>query len=186
LKADAKFRRKSVEGLSILLFIFAFLGNTFYVLSIVLAAPPPGEQAHYLLRALPYLLGSGGTLVFDLTIMIQAAIYGSAPPTAQLDTRHRRSYSYGAIKRRRVHTEDGLASHSAVGERRPLLSHSPVRSVTEPPAAWGSTTFKRSQSASSTASNGGGGAGGAGGSGNGGGLWIRTEGSPTQSNANMP
>lgn len=27
-----------------------------------------------------YLLGSGGTLLFDLTIMIQSLIYGSSPP----------------------------------------------------------------------------------------------------------
>jgi hypothetical protein len=32
-----------------------------------------------------YLLGSGGTLVFDLTIMIQSLIYGSAPPIDERD-----------------------------------------------------------------------------------------------------
>lgn len=36
-----------------------------------------------------YLLGSGGTLVFDLTIMIQSLIYGSAPP---LDERDQEDY----------------------------------------------------------------------------------------------
>lgn len=32
-----------------------------------------------------YLLGSGGTLVFDLTIMIQSFVYGSAPPIDERD-----------------------------------------------------------------------------------------------------
>lgn len=130
-----QFQRKSVEGLSILLFVFAFLGNVTYVLSIVLVPAPEGEYSHYLLRALPYLLGSGGTLMFDLTIMVQSVVYGSAHPvaTSPLDARHRRSYSYGAIRRRRTHTEDGLVT-SSVGlpsERRPLL-HSPARATTEP------------------------------------------------------
>ena len=32
-----------------------------------------------------YLLGSGGTLIFDLTIMVQSIIYGSAPPIDERD-----------------------------------------------------------------------------------------------------
>ncbi|KAF7294849.1 hypothetical protein MIND_01022800 [Mycena indigotica] len=67
------FVRKSVEGLSMYLFIFAFLGNTFYVLSIMTSekahAPPP-VSTEFLRESLPYLLGSGGTLMFDVTISI--------------------------------------------------------------------------------------------------------------------
>ena len=52
----SQFMRKSVEGLSILLFIFAFLGNTFYVLSI-LASPNmdlPAPQARaFLMESVP-------------------------------------------------------------------------------------------------------------------------------------
>ncbi|KAI0035930.1 PQ loop repeat-domain-containing protein [Vararia minispora EC-137] len=70
--------RKSVEGLSIYLFIFAFLGNFFYVLSI-LTAPnmylPPPEASAYISESIPYLLGSGGTLMFDVTIVVQSRIY---------------------------------------------------------------------------------------------------------------
>ncbi|TXT03855.1 hypothetical protein VHUM_04332 [Vanrija humicola] len=136
------FQRKSVEGLSILLFIFAFLGNVAYVASILVRPAPPGEGAHYLLKALPYLLGSGGTLLFDLTIMIQSLIYGSAPPMPEspLDRpRPRRTYSsrrrprhadtWSAGQVASAYAEDGLAT----SERRPLLSAgaSPVRSTSE-------------------------------------------------------
>ncbi|WWC89953.1 uncharacterized protein L201_004882 [Kwoniella dendrophila CBS 6074] len=107
------FQRKSVEGLSILLFAMAFLGNLTYVSSILLNPAgngDPNEAGHYLLEALPYLLGSGGTLVFDLTIMIQSIIYGSSPPMPipqnQIDRSSRRR-GYFTSKRKLKHVEDG-------------------------------------------------------------------------------
>ncbi|KAG8807277.1 hypothetical protein FRC17_004537, partial [Serendipita sp. 399] len=133
------YTRKSVQGLSLALFVFAFLGNTFYVASI-LSSPviweyPPDalpivakvdlsplstsanipipsatpsspinlfdspslyKPRHYrdfpdgrstppyrtprarafLQESLPYLLGSGGTLCFDVIIVTQGIIYG--------------------------------------------------------------------------------------------------------------
>ncbi len=52
----AKYVRKSVEGLSMFLFVFAFLGNTFYVLSI-LSSPkldaPHAEAMAFLLESIP-------------------------------------------------------------------------------------------------------------------------------------
>ncbi|WOO84374.1 Lysosomal amino acid transporter 1 [Vanrija pseudolonga] len=153
------FQRKSVEGLSILLFIFAFLGNVAYVASIVFRPAPPGEGAHYLLKALPYLLGSGGTLLFDLTIMIQSVIYGSAPPVPESPLDHprpRRTYSsrrrprhadtWSAGQHASFHAEDGLAT----SERRPLLSAgaSPIRTTSD---AWGA----RKDSGTSAHSSGG-------------------------------
>jgi hypothetical protein len=77
-----------------------------------------------------------------------------------------------------VHTEDGLSAHtqtSAVqGERRPLLSHSPVRSVTEPLSAWNHPVEPtRKASTSSTASA------------SGGALMLRQSESPTQSSTSM-
>ncbi|OCF36512.1 hypothetical protein I316_01761 [Kwoniella heveanensis BCC8398] len=141
------FQRKSVEGLSILLFLFAFLGNTTYVSSILLnpsGGSDPTEAGHYLLEALPYLLGSGGTLMFDLTIMIQSVIYGSAPPVPQPPTpmeRSSRRRGYFSSKRKVRHLEDGIhhphphansygsghghghaRAHSLQGERAPLLA----------------------------------------------------------------
>jgi hypothetical protein len=50
--------RKSVEGLSIFLFFFAFCGNLSYVGSILLnpaGSASPSDAGHYLLEALPYV-----------------------------------------------------------------------------------------------------------------------------------
>ncbi|WVR05156.1 hypothetical protein IAU60_002168 [Kwoniella sp. DSM 27419] len=111
------FQRKSVEGLSILLFLFAFLGNISYVASILLnptGDADPSEAGHYLLEALPYLLGSGGTLMFDLTIMIQSLVYGSAPPVHLPPTPLERSRRRGYFtqKRKLRHLEDGSHAHA--------------------------------------------------------------------------
>ncbi|KAF5373865.1 hypothetical protein D9758_000611 [Tetrapyrgos nigripes] len=70
--------RKSVEGLSIYLFIFAFLGNVFYVASILTSPEmflPQPASGNFIRESIPYLLGSGGTLMFDLTIVTQAYLY---------------------------------------------------------------------------------------------------------------
>jgi len=72
------FVRKSVEGLSMYLFVFAFLGNTFYVSSILtspkLDIPGPDASA-YIQESIPYILGSAGTLIFDITIVSQSFLY---------------------------------------------------------------------------------------------------------------
>ncbi|OCH92230.1 PQ-loop-domain-containing protein [Obba rivulosa] len=99
--------RKSVEGLSIYLFIFAFLGNSFYVASILtspkLAQAAPAAAA-YLRESIPYLLGSGGTLMFDVTIVTQSWLYRPSP-----HTRGRRST-------RSLHEEEaGLLEADATG-----------------------------------------------------------------------
>lgn len=100
-----------MQGLSLALFVFAFLGNLFYVSSIltspVLYSPPqtdpPSSPAlsnatslpspllaadaqpktgwsspagrNFLRESLPYLLGSGGTLIFDIIIVSQGMYY---------------------------------------------------------------------------------------------------------------
>ncbi|KAI9610583.1 hypothetical protein H4Q26_006726 [Puccinia striiformis f. sp. tritici PST-130] len=66
------YQRKSVQGLSILLFILA-----------ILTSPQITHTDHhndknkldYLNEAIPYLIGSAGTLIFDLTIFIQSRLY---------------------------------------------------------------------------------------------------------------
>jgi uncharacterized protein with PQ loop repeat len=65
-------RRQSVEGLAITLFLFAVLGNLTYSLSIL---THPGHTSESLLEALPYLIGSAGTLVFDFSIFCQFLWY---------------------------------------------------------------------------------------------------------------
>jgi uncharacterized protein with PQ loop repeat len=58
------FRRQSTEGLSLLFFLFACLGNITYVLSIITVSLEP----RYLLVNLSWLAGSAGTLVLDALV----------------------------------------------------------------------------------------------------------------------
>jgi len=58
------FRRKSTEGLSLLFFLFACLGNITYVLSIISASLDP----RYILANLSWLAGSAGTLLLDALV----------------------------------------------------------------------------------------------------------------------
>ncbi|KAI6005666.1 PQ loop repeat-domain-containing protein [Pisolithus albus] len=82
--------RKSVEGLSIYLFVFAFLGNFFYVCSI-LTSPnirlPPPASTEFVRESIPYLLGSGGTFIFDITIVSQYLLYKGRRPRTTMRSR---------------------------------------------------------------------------------------------------
>ncbi|RHZ84795.1 hypothetical protein Glove_74g108 [Diversispora epigaea] len=64
------YTRRSVEGLSIFMFIFAALGNLSYTLSIF-THPLAKTSQEYLHEQIPYVLGSIGTLAFDVTIFLQ-------------------------------------------------------------------------------------------------------------------
>lgn len=79
-------RRKTTDGLSMLFFLFACLGNVTYVLSIVVYEPKcrhdtcePGEASRiysrYILVNLSWLAGSAITLFMDLGVFIQYFIY---------------------------------------------------------------------------------------------------------------
>jgi solute carrier family 66 (lysosomal lysine-arginine transporter), member 1 len=84
------FRRKSTDGLSLLFFLFACVGNLTYVLSIFAYSPRcaiigrerscrPGEAVRiygrYILMNLSWLLGSLGTLLLDMAIFVQFFLY---------------------------------------------------------------------------------------------------------------
>ncbi|KJZ72817.1 hypothetical protein HIM_07761 [Hirsutella minnesotensis 3608] len=82
-------RRKTTEGLSMLFFLFACLGNVTYVLSIFAYSPKcagescePGEAgrvyARYILVNLSWLAGSFVTLLMDLTVFAQYFMYREA------------------------------------------------------------------------------------------------------------
>jgi solute carrier family 66 (lysosomal lysine-arginine transporter), member 1 len=58
------YRLKSTEGLSLLFFMFSTLGNISFTLSIVFGMT--GED--YLLLNLPWIIGSTGTIIFDLIV----------------------------------------------------------------------------------------------------------------------
>ncbi|KAF9923393.1 hypothetical protein FBU30_006549 [Linnemannia zychae] len=71
------FTRKSVQGLSILMFFWAAMGNLTYTLSILNSAQAvdPETGRDFLLKSVPYVLGSSGTLMFDVSIFIQWLYY---------------------------------------------------------------------------------------------------------------
>ncbi|KAJ5238966.1 hypothetical protein N7468_003585 [Penicillium chermesinum] len=93
------FRRKSTDGVSLLFFLFACIGNLTYVLSIMAYSPvcrgsadaeslrhqgkcQPGEAAaiygKYILVNLSWLVGSFGTLLLDMAIFVQFFLYRDA------------------------------------------------------------------------------------------------------------
>lgn len=68
-------RRRSVEGVSIMLFSATLCGNLLYTSSILcasLAQPNPGQ---FLLKELSYIIGSAGTVTFDIVILSQFHLY---------------------------------------------------------------------------------------------------------------
>ncbi|ORY98517.1 PQ loop repeat-domain-containing protein [Syncephalastrum racemosum] len=71
------FFHRSVDGLSMALFLCAAAGNLTYTLSIF---TNPHQTRQSLLEAVPYILGSAGTLLFDLTIYIQYRLYNTDTP----------------------------------------------------------------------------------------------------------
>jgi hypothetical protein len=80
-------RRRSTEGISMLFFVFACIGNLTYVLSIVAYGPvcerpercregeAAGQYKRYMAVNLSWILGSLGTLVLDLGVFVQYFLY---------------------------------------------------------------------------------------------------------------
>ncbi|KAK7969089.1 PQ loop repeat-domain-containing protein [Apiospora saccharicola] len=91
-------RRKSVEGISMLFFLFSCLGNLTYVLSIFAYEPTcahaghcqPGEASdiygRYILVNASWIAGSLGTLFLDLGIFVQFFIYSDVNSDEDDDT----------------------------------------------------------------------------------------------------
>ena len=89
-------RRKSTEGVSVLFFLFACLGNLTYGLSIFAFEPEcrdpvcgPGEAGRiygqYILVNLSWLAGSAGTLLLDLGIFVQFFLYNRDDDVSEED-----------------------------------------------------------------------------------------------------
>ncbi|OTB02902.1 hypothetical protein M426DRAFT_322320 [Hypoxylon sp. CI-4A] len=73
------YREKSCEGLALLFFLLSLTGNLTYGLSVFTYSPDPA----YLVKTIPWLLGSLGTIVEDGIIFYQFKIYskkGDAKP----------------------------------------------------------------------------------------------------------
>ncbi|CAI4263082.1 ASN_HP2_G0003170.mRNA.1.CDS.1 [Saccharomyces cerevisiae] len=65
------FKRKSCEGVSFLFFLFACLGNTSFIISVLSVSMDP----EYLILNASWLIGSAGTLLMDFTVFIQFFLY---------------------------------------------------------------------------------------------------------------
>jgi len=65
------YQRKSVEGLSFFMFFCAIMGNLLYALGILLRA----TQWSDITNSLPFLVGSIGTITFDMVILGQFCLY---------------------------------------------------------------------------------------------------------------
>ncbi|KAI5961021.1 uncharacterized protein KGF55_004288 [Candida pseudojiufengensis] len=71
------YKRKSVDGISPLLFGSALLGNLTYTLSILTSCSfvLSENRSSFLLEELPYILGSSGTIIFDAAYFYQKHLY---------------------------------------------------------------------------------------------------------------
>ncbi|CUM64991.1 uncharacterized protein PRCAT00002609001 [Priceomyces carsonii] len=71
------YKTKSVEGISPLLFGSALIGNLTYTLSILTSCDFIFDTTKklFLLAELPYILGSSGTVIFDIAYFYQRHIY---------------------------------------------------------------------------------------------------------------
>ncbi|CCE61528.1 hypothetical protein TPHA_0A04550 [Tetrapisispora phaffii CBS 4417] len=65
------YQRKSCEGVSFLFFLFACLGNTTFIVSVLSIS----LDSFYILVNLSWILGSSGTLIMDFIIFIQFFYY---------------------------------------------------------------------------------------------------------------
>ncbi|KAH7085065.1 PQ loop repeat-domain-containing protein [Paraphoma chrysanthemicola] len=74
-------REKSCEGLSLLFFMLSLLGNATYGAGILFHS----QEKEYLLTNLPWLIGSLGTMVEDVTIFIQFRAFGNADSSSALE-----------------------------------------------------------------------------------------------------
>lgn len=85
------YKRHSVEGLSLFLFVAAFTANLLYVVNILASPKAVGPHAaDYLRESVPFLLGSGGTLIFDLIIVVQWWMWHQCAPPKLVS-------AYGAV-----------------------------------------------------------------------------------------
>ncbi|CCE79198.1 Piso0_001246 [Millerozyma farinosa CBS 7064] len=71
------YRRKSVQGISPLLFGAAVLGNLTYTASILLSPQfvRPDDRMEFLVKQIPYIVGSSGTVFFDYLYFYQRYLY---------------------------------------------------------------------------------------------------------------
>ncbi|GMM38001.1 hypothetical protein DASC09_053260 [Saccharomycopsis crataegensis] len=133
------YHRKSTEGLSILLFFCALNGNIFYTLSILTSddfaqAPNSEVRWDFFIRELPYILGSAGTIAFDLLALYQWKIYrdnaSRYQPLSSNDIQHH--HHPHQHNEDTTTTDIGLGLSSSAEEYETKASHSTNIPVTQP------------------------------------------------------
>lgn len=74
------YKRKSVEGINPVLFGAALMGNITYTLSILTSCQFvfSDGKTEFFMKELPYILGSSGTVIFDVLYFYQRYIYRDA------------------------------------------------------------------------------------------------------------
>lgn len=88
------FRNKSTKGILMYLFLFAMMGNTFYATSVVtdlyvMKLVDPSLYNKEVLVRLPFIIGSAGTVTFDIIILFQVWFYATpAPPHTNNNVHH--------------------------------------------------------------------------------------------------
>ncbi len=84
------YKRKSTSGVSILLFMAALSGNIFYTISILTSPNATGPNgSDFIIKELPFLIGSAGTVGFDLIMLFQWWYYGKRErKQAMIETYH--------------------------------------------------------------------------------------------------
>ncbi|KAF4467103.1 hypothetical protein FALBO_6028 [Fusarium albosuccineum] len=75
------YREKSCEGLALLFFMLSLTGNLTYGISLVAYS----QDKKYLMNALPWLLGSLGTIAEDVIIFIQFRLYSNADRSSAIE-----------------------------------------------------------------------------------------------------
>ncbi|CAN9135615.1 unnamed protein product [Alternaria alternata] len=74
-------RERSCEGLSLLFFMLSLLGNATYGAGIIFHS----QEKDYILTNLPWLIGSLGTMVEDVTIFVQFRVFGNGEASSALE-----------------------------------------------------------------------------------------------------
>jgi uncharacterized protein with PQ loop repeat len=67
------YKRKSVEGLAIGMFMITLMANLLYGFSIILRFPSIDKA--FWETTCAYIIGSIGTVLFDITLLVQSIIY---------------------------------------------------------------------------------------------------------------
>ena len=70
-------KRKSTEGLSVLMYVFTILGNLFYGLSVLVYS----DDKTYLMYNLPWLISTFVTILLDIFVIFQCKVIYKKDPT---------------------------------------------------------------------------------------------------------